>query len=67
MPRCAQLLLGALTLLLHQTVGIPAVLEAVAAALAWTAGEPVALLAVAVAAFWHLANHHPPQPARARH
>ena len=67
MPRCAWLLIGALTLLLHQTVGIPAVLEATTAVLAWTAASPPALLAVAVAAFWHLANHHGPQPARARH
>lgn len=67
MPRCAQVLLGALTLLLHQTIGIPAVLEAVVAAAAWTAVSPPALLAVAALAFWHLANHHGPQPARARH
>jgi hypothetical protein len=67
MPRCAQLLIGALTLLLHQTVGIPTVLEAVATALAWTADSPPALALIAIAAFWHLANHHGPQPARARH
>lgn len=67
MPRCAQVLLGALTLLLHQTVGLPAVLEAVAGALAWTAASPPALVIVAALAFWHLANFHGPQPARARH
>lgn len=67
MPKCAWLLLGALTLLLHQTVGIPAVLETAAATLAWTAGNPVALIAIASLAFWHLANCHPPHtPARAR-
>jgi len=66
MPRCAWLLIGALTLLLHQTVGIAVVLEATVAALVWTASEPVALIAVAALAFWHLANHHPPHTARAR-
>ena len=67
MPRCAWLLIGALTLLLHHTVGIAVVLEAVATAAAWTAASPPALALIAVAAFWHLANHHGPQPARARH
>lgn len=67
MPRCAQLLIGALALLLHQTVGIPAVLEAAAATIGWAATNPPALVAIAALAFWHLANHHPPHPARARH
>lgn len=67
MPRCAQVLLGALTLLLHQTVGIPAVVEAVAAVTLWAATTPAVLIAVAALAFWHLANCHPPHtPARAR-
>lgn len=66
MPRCAQVLLGALTLLLHQTVGLPVVLEAVAAVAAWTATTPAALVIVASLAAWHLLNEHPPQTARAR-
>lgn len=66
MPRCAWLLIGALTLLLHHAIGLPAVVEAVAALTAWTASTPAALVAVAALAFWHLANHHPPHPARAR-
>jgi hypothetical protein len=67
MPRCAQLLLGALTLLLHQTVGIPAVLEAAVAITAWAATTPAALVAIAALAAWHLAYQHPPRTARARH
>jgi hypothetical protein len=67
MPRCAQLLLGALTLLLHQTVGLTAVVEAVAAVLAWAATTPAALVIVASLAAWHLSNFHGPHPARARH
>lgn len=67
MPRCAQVLLGALTLLLHQTIGLTVVLEATVTALAWTAASPPALALIAIAAFWHLANCHPPHtPARAR-
>lgn len=66
MPRCAWLLIGALTLLLHQTIGIPAVLEAAAALTAWTASTPAALIAVAALAAWHLLNEHPPRTARAR-
>lgn len=67
MPRCAWLLIGALTLLLHQTVGIAAVLEAAVALTAWTATTPAALVAIASLAAWHLLNEHPPRTARARH
>jgi hypothetical protein len=67
MPRCAWLLIGALTLLLHHAIGIAVVLEAVVTAIAWTAASPPALALIAIAAFWHLANHHPPRVARARH
>lgn len=63
MPRCARLLIAALALLLHQTVGIPAVLEATAAVLAWTATTPAALIAIAALAAHHLINHHGPRPA----
>jgi hypothetical protein len=66
MPKCAWLLIGGLTLLLHQTVGLPAVLEATAAVLAWTASTPAALIAIAALALWHLAYEHPPRTARAR-
>jgi hypothetical protein len=66
MPKCAWLLIGALTLLLHQTVGIPAVLEATAAVVAWTVSTPAALVAIAALSAWHLLNEHPPRTARAR-
>jgi hypothetical protein len=65
MPRCAQLLIGALTLLLHQTVGLPAVLETAAAVTAWAASTPAVLVAIASLAAWHLLNEHPPRTARA--
>lgn len=66
MPRCAWLLIGALTLLLHQTVSLPVVLEAAVALTAWTATTPAALVAIASLAAWHLCNAHPPRTARAR-
>lgn len=66
MPRCAWLLIGALTLLLHQTVSLPVVLETAAALTAWTATTPAALVAIASLAAWHLLNEHPPRTARAR-
>jgi hypothetical protein len=66
LPRCAQLLIGALTLLAHHTIGLPAVVEALAAVTAWTASTPAALIAIAALAAWHLLNEHPPRTARAR-
>ncbi|MFF7837580.1 hypothetical protein ACFZC6_01900 [Streptomyces ossamyceticus] len=65
MPRCAQLLLGALTLLLHQTVGLTAVVEAALAVTLWAATTPAVLVAIAALAAWHLMNEHPPRTARA--
>jgi hypothetical protein len=67
MPRCAWLLLGALTLLLHQTVGLTAVVEAAFTVTAWAITTPAALVAIAALAAWHLSNFHGPHPARARH
>lgn len=61
MPRCAWLLIGALTLLLHQTVGPTVVLEAAVAVTAWAATTPAALIAIAALAAWHLLNEHPPR------
>lgn len=66
MPRCAQLLIGALTLLLHQTVGLAAVVEAAFAVTAWAMTTPAVLVAIAALAAWHLAYQHPPRTARAR-
>jgi hypothetical protein len=60
MPKCAWLLLGALTLLAHQTVGLPAVLEAVAAVTVWAVSTPAVLVAIAALATRHLINHHGP-------
>ena len=45
MPRCAWLLIGALTLLLHQTVGLAAVLELTAALTVWAVSTPAVLVA----------------------
>ncbi|MBD9723469.1 hypothetical protein PV755_45300 [Streptomyces caniscabiei] len=67
MPRCAWLLIGALTLLLHQTVGIAVVLEATVALTVWAVTTPAVLVAIASLAAWHLCNAHPPRTARARH
>lgn len=66
MPRCAQVLLGALTLLLHQTVGLAFALEIALAIVTWAVATPTVLIAIAALAFWHLSNFHGPHPARAR-
>jgi hypothetical protein len=65
MPRCAWLLIGALTFLAHQTIGLPAVLEAAAAVTVWAVSTPAVLVAIAALAAWHLAYEHPPRTARA--
>ncbi|MDX2697592.1 hypothetical protein [Streptomyces ipomoeae] len=67
MPRCAWLLIGALTLLLHQTIGIATALEAAIAVTAWAVSTPAALIAIAALAAWHLCNEHPPRTATASH
>jgi uncharacterized membrane protein len=66
MPRCAWLLIGALTLLAHHTIGLAVVLEATAAIVAWAVSTPAVLIAIAALAAWHLLNEHPPRTARAR-
>lgn len=66
MPRCAQVLLGALTLLLHQTIGLIFALEIALAIVTWAVATPAVLIAIAALAFWHLTNEHPPRTARAR-
>ena len=65
MPRCAWLLIGALTLLLHQTVGLAAVIEAAFTVTAWAVSTPAVLVAVAGLAAHHLINHHGPRTAPA--
>jgi hypothetical protein len=65
MPRCAWLLIGALTLLLHQTIGLPAALEAAAAVTVWAVSTPAVLVAIAGLAAHHLLNHHGPRHAPA--
>lgn len=67
MPRCAQVLLGALTLLLHQTIGLTAVVEAAFTVTAWAMTTPAALVAIAALSAWHLLNEHPPRTATASH
>lgn len=66
MPRCAWLLIGALTLLAHQTIGLTAVVEAAFTLTAWATSTPAVLVAIAALAAWHLLNFHAPHPARAR-
>lgn len=65
MPRCAWLLIGALTLLAHHTIGLGAVVDAAFAITMWAANTPAVLIAVAALAAWHLAYQHPPRTTRA--
>jgi hypothetical protein len=67
MPKCAQILLTALALLLHQAIGIAETLNFALASVVWTATTPAALVAVAALAAWHLTNCHTPRTAHAHH
>lgn len=62
MPKCAWLLITALTLLLHQTIGAAATVDFAFAVATWTATTPAALVIIASLAAWHLLNA--PHPAR---
>lgn len=64
MPRCAWLLIGALTLLAHHTIGLAAVVDAAFTVTVWAATTPAVLVAIASLAAWHLLNEHPPRTAR---
>lgn len=66
MPRCAWLLIAALTLLAHQTVGLATVVEAGFAVTTWAASTPAVLVAIAALAAWHLTYQHSPRTTRAR-
>lgn len=63
MPRCAQVLLGALTLLLDQTIGLTFALEIALAIVTWAATTSAALIAVAGLAAHHLINDPRTAPA----
>lgn len=66
MPRCAWLLIGALTLLLHQTIGLAFALEIALAIVTWAVATPAVLIAIAGLAAWHLIHQHPPRTAHNR-
>ncbi|MEV7140748.1 hypothetical protein [Streptomyces tauricus] len=66
MPKCAWILLIALTAILHHAVGIGPTLTFLVGAVAWIFSTPAALVAVAVLAAWHLLNAHTPHAARRR-
>jgi hypothetical protein len=67
MPKCAQILLTALALLLNHSIGIAETLNFALATVVWTATTPAALVAVAALAAWHLTNCHTPRTAHAHH
>lgn len=64
MPNCAWILIGALTALLVDLIGVAATLALPFQALAWTLHTPAALIAVASLALWHLLNAHAPRTRR---
>lgn len=66
MPKCAQVLIGSLVLLLHHTIGTVATIGFLLAAVAWVLTTPAALVMVASLAAWHLLNFHAPRTTRAR-
>ncbi|WP_225811311.1 hypothetical protein [Streptomyces spinosus] len=66
LPRCAWLLIGAITLLLHHTIGTAATINFLFAALGWALSTPAVLVAVASLAAWHLLNAHTPRRRTAR-
>jgi hypothetical protein len=67
MPKCAWLLLGALALLLHHSIGVAATINFLLASVLWVLATPAALVAVAALAAWHLTNCHTPRTAHAHH
>lgn len=67
MPKCAWLLLAALTLLLHHAIGTAETLNLALNAVVWAASTPAALIAIAALAFWHLTNCHTPRTTHAHH
>ncbi|MEU1445487.1 hypothetical protein [Streptomyces mirabilis] len=64
MPKCAWLLIAALTLILHHTIGVAATVAFLLNAVLWIAATPAALIAVAALAAWHLLNAHTPHTRR---
>lgn len=64
MPRCAWLLIGALTALLAHTIGTAATLAIPFQLLAWTLHTPAALVTIASLSAWHLLAYHAPRPRR---
>lgn len=64
MPKCAWLLIAALTLILHHTIGVTATVAFLLNAVLWVAATPAALIAVAALAAWHLLNAHAPHTRR---
>ncbi|HEY9441642.1 MAG TPA: hypothetical protein VIQ25_00240 [Gemmatimonadales bacterium] len=66
LPKCAWILITAITLLLAQTIGLPATIAFLFAAVGWVATTKAALVAVASLAAWHLLNAHTPRTRRPR-
>lgn len=64
MPKCAWILIAALTLILHHAIGIAATIAFAFTVVAWIAATPAALIAVASLAAWHLLNAHTPHTHR---
>lgn len=64
MPKCAWILLGALTAILCNTIGTAATLAIPFQIATWVLHTTAALVAVASVALWHLLNYHAPRPNR---
>lgn len=66
MPKCAWLLIIALTAIMHHAIGLAATIGFLLSAVLWVFQTPAALVMVASLAAWHLLNFHAPR-ARRRH
>ena len=66
MPKCAQILIGALVLILHQTIGTAATVAFAFAVIHWALTTPAVLVAIASLAAYHLLNYHSPRTRRPR-
>lgn len=64
MPKCAWILIGAITLILNHTIGTAATIDFAFAVVGWVLTTVAPLVIIASLAAHHLLNYHAPRPRR---